>query len=262
MDNADRDLDEQIKNLNPSIASKALMIAALNADELEAKGGLQMPKKQYIGQKTIEIAKDLEETELGVKKSVETGFSILAQKMSELPTNLQEQFVKELLNIKQRILEIIDPISGNLDEKAAKFVPCKSVQEVFGFSSEMTEWMYQVGRSLFLERNFMEANGIFRILVSLNDQIPNYWIALALSEKELQDYSGALLMFNALTLLDPDNPIVRYNSAELYLELGNNEDALTELSALLMIIEQKKQEEFRPLYNTLYERATKKGGAI
>jgi predicted Zn-dependent protease len=71
----------------------------------------------------------------------------------------------------------------------------------------------------------------------------------------MQEYEIALFAFNTLTLAAPDNPMIRYHSASLYIELGQIPEALTELQALSKIIEQNQLHDWQSQYETLLKKA-------
>ena len=252
MDNTVKSLDEQVRGLDLMVGSLSLFVAALSAEELESKGALMMPKKKYIGEKAVALAKDLEDSRLEIKKRIETGYGILNDKIKELSFDLQDKFRREFQSGRQKVLDMADPVVDP-EEQIKKYLPCNTFQEFLGFSNEMIEWVYQVGRSLFEEKKFWEASGLFHILLSFNTFMPSYWIALGLSEKELRNYEGAWCMFNSLSGVDPNNLFAHYNSAELYLELGEIEEALKELQILSDVIENTKQEQYRASHDALYK---------
>ncbi|MES2198726.1 MAG: hypothetical protein V4489_00965 [Chlamydiota bacterium] len=254
----DKDLEIKIKELNSSTGPQALILAAMCADELEMSGVLHMERDQYIGEKAIEIANKFEEAELKEKKKMEDGFSLLRKRLEALPDNIKDVFEENLDQITKRTKDLIYANFENINSLASQWASCETMREVLGFSDELMEWIYQVGLGLFNEKKFTEAESIFLILLKLNHLMPNYWIALALSKKELNEYQESLFLFNSLTFLDPANPIARYHSADLYLKLDQIEEALTELQELAIIIDQTKEESWRSLYDALAKIASQK----
>ena len=250
-----KQLQEKVKQLNPMIGSQALVLAAMSADQAEVAGTLIGSRDDYIAKKALAIGEELEKAEVLEEKQYADGFSLLREKMDALPIEIQEEFKQNIQEIKQNILSLINTTSETLESTISKYLSSETLQEAFGFSAPFTEWMYQVGNSLFIDKKFKAAEGIFRILLRLNHLMPNYYIGFGLCKKEMGLYEEALFIFNTLTFIAPDNLFARYHSADLYLKLHQVEEALIELQELAILIEATKQEDWKPYYNTLHQLA-------
>ncbi len=122
------------------------------------------------------------------------------------------------------------------------------------FSKETHLWLYGIGCELFQTKHYNDAKAIFFFLTKLDGLYPDYWIGLGLSKRNLHEKEEALNSFAIASILDPEHPTARYNSAELYLEMNEPDDALLEYEVLAEIIEKKKLLELKPSLEALKNR--------
>jgi|GEM_PF-6365443 len=253
----DKEPEEEIKKLDPKVASEALILAALNADQLEAKNGLMMPRKKYIAKKAVELAKALTEADAEVNRRIEAGFAAFSERFESLAPGEAETFAAQLKTVREKLFDIVNA-SGDLREKVGEYIGYDTLEEMLGFTPDMMHLMYGIGRELLSEKKAFEAAGVFYILLALNKAPVNYWMGIALAEKEMRNYPASLVFFGTVILFAPENPIPRYNCAEMYLELGQFDEALIELEALRMIIEQTGQKSLQAPHDALYGRVMQK----
>ncbi len=132
-------------------------------------------------------------------------------------------------------------------------ISIKSYQAFVGLSDETLLWMYQVGDQFFGEQRFEEAFAIFSLVTQLNPLVCDFWIAFALTQMRQNDPSEALKSFAFAIVADPSHPIPRYQSAKLYLQLEQKQDAMIELEVLEEIIRLKQLDSLSPLVTELKE---------
>ena len=111
--------------------------------------------------------------------------------------------------------------------------------------------IYTIGYNLSLENKHEDALCLFQMLTTLNPLVSDYFIAQGLSERSLQQNNEALQSFAMAAIMNPNQPISRYNSAELYLELHQVKDAKLELEVLEEIITVNKLTDLQPALESL-----------
>ncbi len=219
-------------------SSLAELLAEMQADELEVKHGLLVPRNQYIEEKIGSIKQELEGHYAKILRSMSSIAVILKKELELLPQIVKEHHAKELSFAMQRLIVC----KKNPEElaKEEKVLEANTWQDFFNLSDETLLWIYKIGYRYHEERKTEEARALFQLLVMLNSQVSDYWVALGFTERQLSLESVALTSFAMAIILNPENPIPRYQSAELYFHLGQFEDALLELDVLSEIIAKEK----------------------
>lgn len=214
-------------------------------DQLEAKGGLLQPKQLYIDQKKNELMKVFDAARLKKAKAFDRAGVLLHAKILTLPPVDRERIEKEFSSARLFVKEVVE---GRvvLDDSSEK-----SLQSLIGLSNETLLVLYDIGYKSFVGGSSEDALAIFDILTSLNPRVFDYWIAQGLVERSIHLEKEALVSFAYATLLDPENPTPRYNSAELYYQQGQIEDAKIELEVLEEIIKAQQLLELRPEVESL-----------
>ena len=227
----------------------ASLIAENQADELESKQQLLLPRDHYIKQKTTALLYELERENKELLEQMAVARHILSENLQILPPEEQGYYAKEFLTA-------MDKLTHNVEIK--QVVTEDSWQSLLGFSNKTMFWIYSLGYKLFEEKNYKEALSLFLMLTVLNSMVPDNWVALGLTQKNLSLENLALSSFNTASILNPENPTSRYQSAEIYLHLGEFDKALIELEALSQIIESQKLESLRPQLKFLQSKAKNK----
>ena len=239
----------QSTNKESIFTELASLVAEDQADELEGKQQLLMPREQYVKQKKTALIYELERENKELLEHMATAKHILSENLQILPQEEKGYYAKEFITA-------MDRLTHNIEIK--QMVTEDSWQSLLGFSNKTMFWIYSLGYNLFEEKNYNEALSLFLMLTTLNSTVPDNWIALGLTQKNLSLEDCALNSFNTASLLNPENPTSRYQSAEIYLHLGEFDKALIELEALSEIIESQKLESLRPQLEFLLSKAKNK----
>ncbi len=233
--------DEIGEELTSSFKACAEILAKDQADELSVKQGSLFARDPYIKRKTAALLAQFVENFKKSKKVFSLAGTLLQEQLVHAPE--KEAITQEI----SHVMEILPILENEEELKKQEELSATAVnQELLGLSDATLLWMYQVGNQFFKEKNFENAYAIFRLLVQLNPLVCDYWIAFALAQVNQNEPSEALDSFAAAIILDRDQPTPRYQSAMLYLQLGQKEDALAELEVLEEIIQAKQLEGLKP----------------
>ena len=224
-------------------------IAESMADELEVKGGLLTPRKSYIKHKTDEITQSIDAELLKREQRMKKAGEIIKGKLSSLAPAEKERVERELRHSAESITSLLTP-----SENSEGMTEDKTMQSILGISNETLLWIYSIGYELSLAKHHEEALCIFQTLTTLNPLVADYFVAEGLAERALHHNKEALNSFAMASLMNPNQAISRYNSAELYLEQHQAEDASLELEVLEEIIAAGNLTDLKPAAESLRSR--------
>jgi hypothetical protein len=201
--------------------------------ELKIKGGLLEPEDTYLEKEKTALLNDLDKHLSQEEKLYEEASHIIKEQLSQLPNIEKGRINKEIANNSHLFTDFLKKIDGrNLEEIS------KATQ--MHFSEETYKWIYDIGYKAFQAANYKNAKAVFFFLTKVNSSCADYWVGLGISQRNLNEKEEALNSFSIASLLNPEHPSSRYNSSELYLELGQTQDALLEYEVLAEIIETQK----------------------
>ncbi|MES2198895.1 MAG: tetratricopeptide repeat protein [Chlamydiota bacterium] len=230
-------------SLSDEFARIAEFLANAQADELEIKKGLMTPRSKYVEEKSASIKQEMEEQYAKMLRRMSSVGVILEQELNQLPQIEKDHHMGEISFAMKRLLQC----KASPDElaKETKLLEANIWQDFLAFSDETLLWIYKIGYRYSEEKKSEEAKALFQLLVMLNPQVSDYWVALGFVERQLSEETEALDAFSMASILNPENPVSRYQSAEIYLQRGELEDALVELDVLAEIIEKSKLDSLR-----------------
>ncbi|MES2199632.1 MAG: hypothetical protein V4489_05655 [Chlamydiota bacterium] len=239
----------KLENTESIFSELAELVAESQADELEVKHKLPMAREEYIKQKTLSLIADLEKEHKKTLKSMEEARKILLADLENLPEVEREHHAKELLIA-------MDRLSRNVEME--QVTAATSWQKFLGLSNETLIWIYKLGFQFFEHKDNEKALSLFLMLAMLNPLVSDYWIALGFAQKGLSLEAAAINSFSSASFLNSDNPTPIYQSAEIYLHLGEFDKALLELEALAEIIERQKLDALKPQFELLFNKTKNK----
>jgi tetratricopeptide (TPR) repeat protein len=218
------------------------LIAKIMLDDLEVQGGLLQPRKKT------------EPRDEGSKKGLILQLEARGKNLDKVGDLLQAEVGFLLPSEKIRIEEEMERAGEVASELIAPYEgrgsitvgPEDTFQKVLGFSNETLFWIYSVGQQFFMQEKKEEAFVLFEFLTAVNPIVCDYWIAQGLSLRGLSRVDDALYSFTMASLMEPNNPVPRYNATELYLEKNLVADAKVELDMLEEIIEMNELIELKP----------------
>lgn len=257
----EKDSVEKFRGLDPRAGSIALMLSIAQADELEAKKGLLMPRAEYIKRQTLELGLELEKQQEEVQIRLQNAFFLLQAKIEKLSQVEKEKFLLELARAKEKIALITSQTLA-LQDKMETLSSCDTLQEVFGFSYDMCTLIYDLGLNFFSRKLFVDSGSLFFLLIYLNNKVADYWSALAFTEKAQGKEFEALYCFATAILLNPSHAQARYNSAEIYLNRGELDDAFLELQELKELVKTDEEKDLKDAYQALYKKVQAKKSSV
>ena len=116
----------------------------------------------------------------------------------------------------------------------------KVLQEQIGLSWDFMDRAYGIARSLYAERKYEDSLASFYFLRFLNPAVFEYWFGEACLLQELCKYEQAASIYNLSLTMQPNNPLVYFQIANCYAELGDKESSL---QALDFCIDYAKKDE-------------------
>jgi|GEM_PF-3567100 len=244
------------ESLGTSIAFFADLLAGSMADDLAVRQKLFVPRETYVKQKRTEYIDLLINQNLETEKMFTRLSVILKSEMESLPAEQKKTYLAEFtqsFGLLTSIKRNPEFLPDRLDLLAKK-----TVQDLLSFSPALMKWIYDVGYRFFKNDQNEDASLIFSFLVFLNGLVPDYRIALGFAQLRLQKNLEALSSFSVASLLNPNLPATRYNSAKIYLEMNQPNDALAELDALQDIIVSQNLRTLQPALDELKIKALQK----
>jgi len=122
-------------------------------------------------------------------------------------------------------------------------------QHAVGIDDTDMEKLYAQAYQLYQTGKYDDARNVFASLLGINAMEPKYLFAHAACSHMLGEYDLAAKTYTHTSMLDADNPIPYYHSADCYIKL---EDKISALVALKLVIKRSKD---KPEYATIKDRA-------
>lgn len=214
------------------------------ADELAVEGKLLESREQYVKNHVTVLTEQLYAHSKKMEKRFKSAGALLKAELDLIPAAEKAIYEKDL----SQAMDLLTKLGENpeaIDKKEIRMA-ANTYQEFLGLSNNTLLWIYSIGHKLFEERKGEEAYGIFQLLVSLNSLVSDYWVALGFVQHFVKEQQESLNSFSMASILNPENPISRYQSAKIYLELSQFDDARVELEVLEKIITTQPLEHLKP----------------
>ena len=106
-------------------------------------------------------------------------------------------------------------------------------KELKGFTDGEMEAIYSVAYSLFQHGKSEDAEKVFRFLCFFDHLEKKFWLGLGASRKALGLHAGAVDAFGMSAILDLGDPRPAMQAAECHVALGNRQEAIGALRAVL-----------------------------
>ena len=150
---------------------------------------------------------------------------------------LLEEFLPKLFSKEESDLVMVDFQKGEAVFKDVGEMPLdKSLQDVLGIPLENLRKCFDVGKQLFENERYGDAETIFEMLVHFNPKFSIAWLDLGFCLHEQGKLQEALQAYAATYFLDPKPVYARAKSIEAYLSLGQKADAEAEYDELEQIV--------------------------
>ncbi|AEB41244.1 SycD/LcrH family type III secretion system chaperone [Chlamydia pecorum] len=138
---------------------------------------------------------------------------------------------------KQAMVNILEGLSNGL-----------TLQQILGISDVLLEEIYTISYSLYSQGKYLEAVGLFQVLVASKPQCYKYMLGLSSCFHQLKLYNEAAFGFFLAFDAQPENPIPPYYIADSLLKLDQLDEAQNFLDITTDICKDK------PEYKILKER--------
>lgn len=99
------------------------------------------------------------------------------------------------------------------------------------FSGDDLEALYSVGFEYYQQAKYKEAEGVFRLLTTMDYMSKKQWMGLAASQQMQGNFSQAIDAYATAALLDQKNPYIPFYAAECCFSLGDTEKGLLAVDA-------------------------------
>jgi tetratricopeptide (TPR) repeat protein len=230
-------------------APLAELLVTQQAEELEAKEGLLIPKEQYIKSHSPLFEEALDKHFKKIEKRIQKAGELIHAELKLLSEAEKAPYEKDILHgLKTINLLATDPSA--IENKMALFT-ANTLQDFLEMSDKTLLWIYSIGHRFIEEKKGEDAYAIFHMLVSSNSLVSDYWIALGFAKNLVGEELDALNSFSMASLLNPESPISRYQSAKIYLNMNQLDDALAEVEALEEIIETQNLDQLKASTQTI-----------
>ena len=224
------------------------LIAENLAEELEAKGGLLVPKESYVKNYTQKIVHAIEEGLEKRKNHLQRAAKILEIEHAALPKVEKERLEEEMKTILQKMASSVN----QREEKKEKTISF--------LSKETLIWIYQIGSAYAAKGLQEDALAIFQMLTILHPDSSDFWVAQGIIEKTLHQESDALISFSMAIAANPKNPAPYYNMALIYHDLHNQDEAQKALQSLEAVIKSENRTDLQSSLNHLKEKIQESQG--
>lgn len=125
----------------------------------------------------------------------------------------------------------------------------QSLPEIFAFTKEEMEYLYNYGYDFYKKGKYSDATGIFAILNSLDQNNSKYAMGFAAALQMQKEYHQAIDVYKMAAILNVVDPRPLYYMAECYLQSEDKVSAAYYLGAAIIIAGDN------PKYFALKERA-------
>jgi type III secretion system low calcium response chaperone LcrH/SycD len=122
------------------------------------------------------------------------------------------------------------------DTKLPETLADKTIQDIFGISDFTLYCLYSVGYGLAQQGLQLEATNIFSILTMMNPLVKDYWMALAFSLKESEEYEKAAKAFIMASFMQDNDPVPHLSAIECFLAMGDRDNAEIGIEEVIEII--------------------------
>jgi tetratricopeptide (TPR) repeat protein len=233
-------------------------LANEEADEESVHNHLLIPRDSYVKSKTEYFLDFLEHESKKNTEGLEKVRKILLKSLEELPEEERGFYEKECAFASQRMQDVFTDNNFKAFEDNPKLVESETWQDLLEFSDNTLHWIYELGRKQYRKGFLEDALAIFRFLSMINPMIPDYWTGTGFVQSDMGEDEAALQSLAMAIVADPENPFPRYRSAEIYIKLGQDEDALAELEVLSEIFEKEDSHSLKDAAKKLFDKLQNK----
>lgn len=132
------------------------------------------------------------------------------------------------------------PIPENLPEQVAELLAAGgTLGSVYEYDDTDYEVLYALGHSLYSQARYEDALRTFGFLVTHNHLEKRFMNAFAASLQMLKSYNEAIKYYSMASLMDMEDPLPTYHTAECMLALGWRTEAREALECVVVQSEEQ-----------------------
>lgn len=143
----------------------------------------------------------------------------LFERIERAKNILKDGFRKE----KHISWQLYSDAEEKLKEKSDVDLSQKTLQEHMDLSWDFMDKVYAIGKNLLSEKHFEDAAAVFELLCYLNPNVFDYWLGFAASLHELHHVEDALFAYGKCLTLNPENPLIFYQIANVFYDCKEND---------------------------------------
>lgn len=168
-----------------------------------------------------------------------------------VPKETWDRIHDQFSNSEERLLKYLEADKNPTEDK---FVP---IYEMCGFTVPTLVHCYEFGQSLYNKKSYKDAKSIMLLLMRISPLMPEFWIAAAMCEKQMGNYSAAIQLYHLAQSIFPDQASLHLYCADNQLAMGDKLHAQNELESARKIFEVNPQSQahWRSTYDFLKEKA-------
>lgn len=136
--------------------------------------------------------------------------------------------------------------TANISEQVLELISHGgSVGSIFDYSETEYEAMYSLGHSHYSQERYLDAAKCFGFLVTNNTQEPRFISAFGCSLQMLKLYHDAIQYHSLASLLDLEDPLPTFHTAECFVALGMPDEAREALAQVVLQCKLPRWQELR-----------------
>lgn len=114
-------------------------------------------------------------------------------------------------------------------------------KDALGVDSELMKELYSQAFHLYNTGKYGDAIEVFRMLVMFDATEPKYALGLAASHHLLKEYDKAVELYTMCAMMEPENPIPPYHTADCFIKLQDPISAMISLEMAIRNAGNKKE---------------------
>ena len=118
----------------------------------------------------------------------------------------------------------------------------RPLQELFGFSDEVTAEFYETAKNILEQKRFQEAINAFVFLTTINPYMSDFWVGLGMAHQQNNQHDDAMFAYSVAFNLDGREIFPYILAAQCCMEIKDFEQALQVVEAAEQYADEHKDE--------------------
>ncbi len=138
---------------------------------------------------------------------------------------------------KIKVSDLLDPkkFDKHKDDLIKYFGNGGTWQDLLGYSDSVMMAQYKKGYDLYQQAEYKDAAAVFSYLTTLNPYEYQFWLGLGLAKQSDRLYEEALASYTAAEAIEPSNPEVQLQLAQVYYGLEFKDQAIKHLRLCIKV---------------------------